>query len=58
VVGLARPAGCSRRLTLVFLRMGLGGWGRVSLGWSRLKTGQWIPFDPVRRGVPAASASA
>jgi hypothetical protein len=38
--------------------MGLGGWGRVSLGWSRLKTGQWIPFDPVRRGVPAASASA
>jgi hypothetical protein len=32
--------------------MGLRGWGRLSLGWSRLKTGQWNPFYPVRRGAP------
>lgn len=45
-------------LTLFFLLMGLGQWALLSLGWSRLKTGQWIPFYPLRRGAPAASASA
>jgi chromosome segregation ATPase len=44
-------------LTLFFLLMGLGQWALLSLGWSRLKTGQWIPFYPVRKGPPAASPS-
>jgi prefoldin subunit 5 len=33
-------------LTLFFLLMGLGQWVLLSLGWSRLKTGRWIPFYP------------
>jgi uncharacterized phage infection (PIP) family protein YhgE len=39
-------------LTLFFLLMGLGQWALLSLGWSRLKTGQWIPFYPVRKAPP------
>ena len=40
-------------LTLFFLMMGLGQWALFSLGWSRLKTGQWIPFYPLAKAVPA-----
>jgi F0F1-type ATP synthase membrane subunit b/b' len=44
-------------LTLFFLLMGLGQWALLSLGWSRVKTGQWIPFYPVRKaGLVSASA--
>jgi DNA repair ATPase RecN len=41
--------------TLFFLLMGLGQWALLSLGWSRLKTGQWIPFYPARK-APAVLA--
>jgi len=44
-------------LTLFFLLMGLGQWALLSLGWSRLKTGRWIPFYPLVKGAPAVSAS-
>jgi chromosome segregation ATPase len=43
--------------TLFFLLMGLGQWALLSLGWAHLKTGRWIPFYPLAKGAPAASAS-
>jgi len=41
-------------LTMLLALMGLGQWALLSLGWSRVKTGQWIPFYPLRKGEPAA----
>ncbi|HMK08801.1 MAG TPA: hypothetical protein VK449_07190, partial [Anaerolineales bacterium] len=41
-------------LTLLLLLMGLGQFALLSLGWSRVKTGMWIPFYPLRKGEPAA----
>ena len=42
-------------VTLFFLLMGLGQWAMLSLGWSRLKTGRWIPFYPLAKGAPGPS---
>ena len=44
--------------TLVFLLMGAGQWALLSLGWSRLKTGRWIPFYPLRKEASTGPASA
>jgi hypothetical protein len=41
-------------LTLILVLMGLGQWALLSLGWSRLKTGAWIPFYPLRKGIQGA----
>lgn len=56
LIGRSTPAGS--RGTLFFLLMGLGQAALLSLGWSRLKTGEWIPFYPLRKGARAAGASA
>jgi len=36
-------------LTLLFLLMGIGQWALLSLGWSFLKVGAWIPFYPLNK---------
>ncbi len=41
-------------LTLWVLLMAFGQWALLSLGWSRLKVGAWIPFYPLNKGMPAA----
>jgi chromosome segregation ATPase len=44
----------SALLTVFLLMMGLGQWALLSLGWSFLKVGAWIPFYPLNRGVRPA----
>jgi hypothetical protein len=41
-------------LTVILVLMGLGQWALLSLGWSRLRTGTWIPFYPARKGTEGA----
>jgi len=38
-------------LTLLLLLMGFGQWALLSLGWSFLKVGAWIPFYPLNKAI-------